>query len=81
MSFYDEFNKNIGKCVKILCHDGHVYHGYIDQVDEHHVYLRPLGNKMNEAKDNENYFFLGAALIAVPFTLIADVSYNPFFYW
>lgn len=80
MSFYEEFTNNIDKCVKILCHDGHVYHGYIDQVDETHVYLRPLGSKQKEA-DDASYFFLGAALISVPFTAIDDISFNPFHYW
>lgn len=80
MSYHDVFTNNIGKCVKILCYDDYVYHGYIDQVDETHVYLRPLGSKQKEEEDT-SYFFLGAALISIPFTTIEDISFNPFHYW
>ncbi|MCP3739392.1 hypothetical protein [Rossellomorea sp. BNER] len=72
------FNDRVGDCVRIRCHDGKVYHGYIDHCDQRNVYMRPLCN--DDGPDRGVFFFFGAALITIGLASIAAFSFSPFFW-
>ncbi|WP_349407453.1 hypothetical protein [Pseudalkalibacillus sp. SCS-8] len=76
--YHGLFCENIGNCVEITCHDGNVYHGYIDHCDHRNVYLRPLND--DGGNDTGLFFFFGAGLIAVGLVAIAAASFSPFFW-
>jgi hypothetical protein len=81
MSYHEEFNNNVGRCVAIRCHDGTTHYGYIDHCDRDNVYLRPMEGGGNDGPGFGSYFFFGAALIAVGLASIAAYSWSPFFFW
>ncbi len=81
MSYHQDFNNNVGRCVKIRCHDGTIHCGYIDHCDRDHVYLRPMDGGQNDGPGYGSHFFFGAALIAVGIASIAAYSWYSPFYW
>ncbi len=54
--------QHIGQCVEIKCHDGQLHRGYVEEVDNEFVYIRPLNRNCDGPQHPEGpgMFFFGA---------------------
>lgn len=81
--YYHICNKNIGEPVEITCHDGSVHRGYIDRVNETHLYLRPFDE--GRGFDSPWTFLWGSygwgLGAGIALGTIATLAFLPFFGW
>ncbi|MFC7392875.1 hypothetical protein [Scopulibacillus cellulosilyticus] len=78
-NMYALCQQHLNKAVEIRCHDGTIHRGVVTNVDQQHVYLRPLDG---DGVDGPGVYAWGWGWgFPIALASIAAISLWPWFWW